>query len=214
MPIDFNSLLSPLISVLIWGAVIIVMCVVGYFVYIYSKYKYTCLIYEKRGEDKSQLIMDKGGFFKLAGGDWVFKFMKRRHNIKPPDSKHIWIVGKRNTIHFRHLGSDLYQPFSPKFYTEDEEDFLQNIDYDESLSWGVNTRERLKVALDLKNIWEKYGMLIVSFVTFLMVIVVIYLLLKFVRGTVGDVTGAVKQQTNFLKSIFESAMGGSTSAPQ
>lgn len=205
---NISGFISPLMRVVMYGVAIVLIVVVAYIIMWYNKFKYICLIYEKRAEGKSAFAMDKGAFMKLRGGDWIFKLFKRRHTIKPPQNKFLWPVGKRTAVHFRHLGSDLYEPFNPDFPDTEEDEFLMNLNYDETLSWNINIKDRLKTVLDFKNLWEKYGLLIISLIALVMTIVVIYLLLGFTQEVMAQGAGAVREQGHIIADTLKNAIAG------
>jgi hypothetical protein len=200
--VDLSVIINPLLRTVGYGGLLVAMAVAGWFIYHLNKFKYTCIIYEKRAEGRSQIFMDRGAFVKLKSGDFIFQLLKRRHKIKPPDNKYIFPLKTKNVIHLRHLGSDIYIPFNPDFPETEEDEFLMKLDYDETLSWNLSMKERLKTALDFRTMWEKYGMLIISMIAFLMTIAAIYLILQFAEGTIADLTGSVREQTSFLQDLF------------
>lgn len=203
-----SEMLGSIMNTLMYGSILIAFAVAGVVLYWYSKFKYTCLIYEKRADSKSQFYMDKASFVKLKSGDWVFKLLKRKHTIKPPSNKFLWPLKNKIVVHLRALGADLYEPFNPDFPETKEDEFLMKLNYDETLSWNINIKDRLKTALDFKGLWEKYGLLIISMIAFVMTIVVIFLLLQYSQDVMAEATGTMRGQTNMITEALKNAIAG------
>ena len=186
-------------STLLYAALAVGGSIGAYFIYRFYQFKYEAHIYTKRAEGQSALVIDRGGFFKLAGDAWIFRLRKNRlAKIQPPANKFIWRVGKKNVIHLRNLGENQYIPFNPSFNEAKEEEYLQTVNYDENLSWYLSVVDLIRARFDWKTFMEKYGQYIVIFGLLVLVIVVVYLTYDFVGQQFGRAEGIAKAITQFL----------------
>jgi hypothetical protein len=191
---------------------IIGIIVLGYLMYRRSLFKYTVVIFSKREGGKSQVRWDKGAFLKIKGGVWVFRLRKDKINIKPPENKYMHPFGKGTLILYRHFGADVYEPWNPNFDEKKEDEYLTTLDYDESIAWNISTKDLVYKSLNLKDLWEKYGVLLTAMLCLVLTIVAIYLVLQFAKDTIPPLTGALQETSNWIRGLVGQMPGGSTTA--
>ena len=209
---SLTGVIEGILQILLYLGVVAAVVVGSWFFWRYRAYRYKCLIYTKRAEGLSSLSRDRGAFIKLAGDTWIFKLLKNRNaTIKPVDTKFIWKVGKDDVIHFRNLGENQYIPFNPTFETDEEEEYLMKVNYDENLSWYLGIIDFIKSKLDWKTFWDKYGHYVIILTLVMFTIIVIYLNFKFVSAEFSKAKSIAAAIDRFIQS--SGALGGGEVAP-
>ena len=209
---DFSvigAMIGTIVRMIIYIGVAVGAIAGSYFGYKFFQYKYECWIYTKRAKGGVKISVQKGGFFKLTGDAWIFKLRKNRQaKIKPPSNKFIHQAGRKMIIHFRNIGENQYIPFNPEFDDEAEEQHLQNVNYDENLSWYLSVVDLIRDRFDFKTFWDKYGQLTIVALMFVLVIVVIYLSYEFVGEQFGRGESLAKAIQSFVQSQGSNPIGG------
>jgi len=170
--IQASGLVSTVIYALV-GIVIIAAVAVGvYYLINFLKYKYKVVIFSKRGNG-IKTVYDKGAMIKTKDDIWYLRLLKHKTMIKPPDNK---FISSDNTIYLRHLGEDLYFPFNLNFDDKTELITIENIDYDETLTWFFSFKKLIKEKYAYKDFLEHYMPIIsVSVIMFVFLIGVYFM---------------------------------------
>lgn len=204
--VDISSTLWNVLYYVTSAGIVLILVVVGILIYKYKQYKFTVVLFKKRANGQTEVSFDKGGYFKTHKGEAeVFRLRKNKQLIiKPVLNKYIY---PNNLIFLRYVGEKQYFPFNFSFDEDTENDFIQELDYEENISWYLSTRELIRETFSLSNVWEKYGVYIMAMLSFIMVIITIYLILKYAK----DVTGAIQfdaEQTSKLMEWIKATKGG------
>jgi len=143
-------------TIIIGIVVITVVAVAAYLAYNLMRYKYKVIIASRRSNG-TKTIIDRGAMIKTPDGVWYLKLLKHRASIKPVDNS---FVAADNTIRLRHLGEDIYFPYTLAFDDEAERVVVEKIDYDETLTWFFSFKKLVHEKYGWVDMLEKYGTII------------------------------------------------------
>lgn len=204
---DFSAMIISIGMASLKGVITILFLVfiggIAFFIWRQSQYKFTIVLFKKRADGKTEIVIDKGGFFKTWKGEAeVFRLRKNKAIIKPIPNKHI---EPKSIILMRYIGENQYFPFSILFNEGKENQLIMDIDYDENMSWYLSTMDLLREAFSLKNWMARNWQYISAVLVIFMTIIAIALVLQFatdVGTTIGGNAAATNRLAEAITNLF------------
>jgi len=190
MPIDGLSSLAgaygPIVTVLKTAMFLIpvlaFMIVGAWFFMKQNKFKTDVIILSRRAGQVNKVFRDKGGFFKDKDGKEVFKLRNLKRTIPPPPNECMLLDSKGKNVVF--LNQLTQYQLHPAILSVTDVDIngvqLTPVDA-EDIAWVLQSIQRVDEFSGIKSMLERYMPLIIIGVTGVIIIVLIYLTIDYVK---------------------------------
>lgn len=203
---DQVALMNKLYTVAIWVLIVAILGVGFYFLYQMLIYKYRVIVAQRVGDHFTTFIV-KGRKITAKGDPHIKKFKIRSilkgisKKMKMPDADYFFPMGRNLGIIMGYDGENKFYPMrlsvasTPQFIKADT-----NWEFWHSLE----TRETHRL-YDKQGFWDKYGVI----VTWMIVIVMSFVLLIILFQRLENVSGSIAQLANAVKGATTQTITGS-----
>lgn len=171
----------------VYGIYLVILGVMGWFLYNLIIYKYHIIVIEKRGERDQIISLDSARKYIDSEGIEKYWLKKNKIALELTDFKfHHYIKGKffqKQALIYYKFGESSYTPIDLINHTEK----VKLVPIEADRGHMVRTMAELDAKFDTREFWDKYGTLIISGIMFAVLLV----MLIFVARTMENVSGSL-----------------------